>query len=536
MKMKTSASVACILLIVFTAFYPCLRNGFCNVDDDCYVYRNPLITNFSWNGIARIFVSAGYTVLYTPLVFLSYAIEYHYFELNPFPYHLTNLILHMCNCVLAFWFVFALARSIPLAFATALLFGIHPLRVESVAWITERKDVLYAFFFLGALVCYLRRRSRRTRGSYCLLVLFFILAILSKPVALVLPFALLLCDYYLEGAVRRADLLEKIPLFAIAALALCLGILSVRQHLGAEAELTALDYFCIGCYAALFYLFKSLIPAGLSCLYPYPLKMQGHLQAVFLLSPLVVAALALLTAWSGRRTRKVIFGGLFFLITVSPALRMFPPGLIIVADRYTYLPSLGLAFIAAALITCGSGRGRGAAALAAVVLVAVIGALSFLTWNRCSIWKDNLALWDDAVNKCPHGYIPIAYFNRGIASTDRGAYDRAVSDFSRSLALYYGKRGISGDPAARCRAMLAEGSGYPAVYACIAGRFEEIRKRTEALGCIYVAWRAWGPSDDTRRTLIRELDAWRARETQFDRPRDERAGRTSGSPPMREKP
>jgi len=535
MEIKIFASVACILLIGFLAFSPCLRSGFCNVDDDCYVYRNPLITDLSWNGISRIFASTDYTVLYTPLVFLSYAIEYHYFNLNPFPYHLTNLILHMCNCALAFWFVYALVGSIPCAFAASLLFGIHPLRVESVAWITERKDVLYAFFFLAALVCYLRYRARRTRGRYCLLMLFFILAILSKPVALILPFALLLCDYYIEGTIHRADILEKIPFFVLAALALCLSILNGRQHLGAEAELTALDYFCIGCYAALFYLFTSLIPAGLSCLYPYPLKTQGHLPEIFLLSPLVVAALALLAAWSGRHTRKVIFGGLFFLITVSPALRMFPPGLIIVADRYTYLPSLGLAFIAAALITWWSGRGRWPAALAAAILVASIGALSFLTWNRCGVWENNLALWDDAVNKCPDGYIPIAYFNRGIVYTDRGAYDKAVSDFSRSLALYCGKRGISADPAARCRAILAEGSGYPAVYACIAGRFDEIGTRTEALGCIYVAWRAWGPSDDTRRILIRELDAWRAREAQLDRPREERVRRNTEFPPLREK-
>ncbi|MEJ2745724.1 MAG: hypothetical protein P8123_08595, partial [bacterium] len=223
-KTVTKLFVAAILIVTFISFYPCLLGGFVNFDDDRYVYRNPMIKELSWQGIGTIFTSTDYAVVYCPLVFLSYAIEYHFFGLRPYGYHVTNLILHLCNCLLVFWFISLLCRDRPTAFITALLFGVHPLRAESVAWITERKDLLYAFFFLWALICYCDRRARGSRIGYAGVVLFFLLSLLSKPTALVLPLVLLLCDYFQGKKIDRRNLSSKLPLFAIAAAFLILGL------------------------------------------------------------------------------------------------------------------------------------------------------------------------------------------------------------------------------------------------------------------------------------------------------------------------
>ncbi len=134
---------------------------------------------------------------YHPLVIISYAWEYFFFKLNPAPYHIINLVIHLLNCILVFYFILRLSNSIPVAFITGLLFGIHPLHVESVAWISERKDVLYAFFYLISLICYLSYLERRPAYKYYFFsFFFFFLSILSKPMAITLPLILFLLDYF----------------------------------------------------------------------------------------------------------------------------------------------------------------------------------------------------------------------------------------------------------------------------------------------------------------------------------------------------
>lgn len=154
-KFKVIICLTIVSIITFFAFLPAVSNGFVNFDDDIVVTRNYLIRDFSWSGIKQIFDFNNYKILYTPLVFLSYLIENHFFGLSPFVFHLDNLLLHIFNCLLVFWLIFTLNKNIFTAFLTAIFFGVHPLRVESVTWITERKDVLCAFFFLGALISYI---------------------------------------------------------------------------------------------------------------------------------------------------------------------------------------------------------------------------------------------------------------------------------------------------------------------------------------------------------------------------------------------
>lgn len=470
---------------VLLTFLPCLRCGFVNYDDDRYVYRNPLIRDFSRDGIARIFATTDFTVLYTPLVFLSYAVEYRFFGLDPFPYHLTNLILHLCNCLLVFYFILGLTRRASAAFITAILFGLHPLRVESVAWITERKDVLYALFLLASLNCYIAYARRGGPLRYLAAGGMFILALLAKPVSIVLPAIFLLCDYFLEGKIPRRRLAEKLPLFAVSAAWLVFGIVTAKGYVRGEPDFTGLDYFLIACYALLFYIYKSILPIGLSCMYPHPLKIGGVLPPIFLASPLILLALAALVVRSACRTRDVVFGSAFFFITAAPALRLFPPGLIIVADRYTYVPAIGLSFIAAQAVLWLSGREWRHAV--AVAVAAMAASLSFLSRERCKVWRDSVTLWEDAVAKYRDSYIPVAYFNRGIVNFDIGRHEGAYADLGNALGLYYRRLGISGDGSADCGRMAAGGAGRAEVYRCFASKFAEIGKTQEAIACLNIA-------------------------------------------------
>jgi len=492
-KRATLIALFIILVITFISFYPCLHGGFVNFDDDRYVYRNPMIKDVSWRGIATLFSSIDYAAIYCPLVFLSYAIEYHFFDLNAYAYHITNLILHLCNCLLVFWFIFSLSRNRFTALMVALLFGVHPLRVESVAWITERKDVLYAFFFLAALICYCYYLARASAIRYLGLVLFFLLSLLSKPAALVLPLVLLLCDYLRGERIDRKNLLTKLPLFIIAVAFLTLGLFTAKDYARKGPAFTVCGQLFIPPYALLFYLYKSIVPVRLSCLYPFPVTHGGLLPATFLVSPLILILLSALIVFSARYTRKIVFGSFFFLITALPALQFFPTGTAIVADRFTYIPSIGLSFLLAELIAWLYRRETTRVAqLAPAALAVLIVALSVLTWSRCRVWNSNIALWDDAVRKYPDGYIPLAYFNRGIVYTDLGVHDKAVSDFTRVLTLYYRERGMERDHTETCRALIATGGGPAEAYNFLASRYAEIGKTQEAIGCLNVSKRLRG--------------------------------------------
>ena len=200
-KEKLLISICLILVITYIAFYPSLENDFVNWDDGAMVKENKKIQTLSLQN----FASFHKTSLYHPLVDLSYAIEYHFFKLTPLAYHTTNLILHMLNCLLVFWVIYLLSDKIFVSLSVALFFGIHPLHVESVAWITERKDVLYALFFLGGLISYIYYLKKGDKKDYYISLSLFILSLLSKSMAITFPLVLVLCDYILNKKFEKED-------------------------------------------------------------------------------------------------------------------------------------------------------------------------------------------------------------------------------------------------------------------------------------------------------------------------------------------
>ena len=428
-----------MLLVTFVALSPSLKNGFTNWDDDHYVTSNPFIQELSWQGIENIFT----TIVvgnYHPLTVLSYAIEYHFFQLNPSVYHTTNLVFHLANCLLLFWLMILLSKNITVSFIVGLLFGIHPLHVESVAWISERKDVLFSFFFLSAIISYLYYIFKNNnRWYYGWSIILFILSCLSKGMAVVFPCILMIVDYLTGRGISRNTLKEKIPYVLTS---LVFGVLAViAQHaagaIRGQAMVPMLERPLIACYGLLFYLYKLFVPINLSCLYPYPAKPGGTLPAIVLTAPLIVGVMGWLL-YSVKKFRvHIVFGSMFYIVCLLPVLQLVPVGYAVVADRYFYLSSIGIFYILATGFTSFYERLATQQNVVRILLLSaslcIVFTLSYLTWRRSEIWNDSITLLQDAVAQYPA--VPSLYNNIGMAYGERENVAKALENYRKAIEL-----------------------------------------------------------------------------------------------------
>jgi len=427
----------CILAgITFFTFWPTLRNGFTNWDDEGYVVDNPDIKGCTFHNVVKVF-SSTYVGNYQPLTMLSYMAEYRFFQLNPLVYHCTNLLLHIINCLLVFALFYGLSGKQLTSLLVALLFAVHPMRVESVAWIAERKDVLSAFFYFLSLLSYLRYVKKVDRQFYGFSLFSLVLSLLSKPVAVSQPFILVLIDYLINRKVDKRNLIEKIPFFAVAAVFAGITLLTQKSQ-GAVLEYSSLSTItrvCAPFYGMVFYLIKSIIPTHLSALYPFPARLDGSMNPMLIASFFLVIGVAA-AIYRNRRLRKLVFGSLFFLITLLPMLQIIRVGDAIVAERYTYIPMLGAYYFFIELygylmwgkFLCNKDIKR---LLSAGVVMGLI-IFSCMTREHCGVWNNSLSLWNDVIGKFP---CAVAYTHRGLAYSAAGEYDRAVQDYTRAIML-----------------------------------------------------------------------------------------------------
>ncbi len=426
---------ACLLIavIVAAAFYPSLFNGFTNFDDNAYLTANPLVRSLAPENIRRIFTTTRPHTVFSPLVTLSFALEYQAWGLRPAGFHAVNLLLHVLNAILVFFLIRGISRSRGAAFFTGLLFAIHPLRVESVAWITERKDLLFAFFLLLALLFYVRYLKKGAGRDYLATLLMFALAVLAKMSALVLPAALLLMDWKFEARISRRRWLEKIP-FAVILIVYgisswsSLQAFSMHDPGGPPSVMLGNSIRLIP-----FYLQKTFWPSRLSA--HYPTDMRFFMPPLWLsLLPAFVVIGGSFMALKGSR-RECLWGWGFFLLTLLPAFgviwHFFPA-----ANRYSYLPAVGLSYITVLVILAirkAFLRWRAAGIICLFLAFSCLALLGTITFRRCQTWKDSLTLWNDVIGKYP--MIPLAYNNRALALRDAGLLDEAVADYTRAIEL-----------------------------------------------------------------------------------------------------
>ncbi len=448
---------AFVAAIAFIVYLPALGNGFVNWDDPVYVTENLMIRSFDFTLVKAAFT----TVLssnWHPLTIISHALDYALFGPNPAGHHLTSIIIHSLNAALVFILAMLLSstlrpneedkrRAVAAAVVTALFFAIHPLRVESVAWVSERKDLLYSFFYLTSVITYIRYATSRKAYFYALSLTLFALSLLSKPMAVTLPVVLLILDYYplKKRVFSIKTLAEKTPYF-ILSFGASLGALLSQSSGGAISSFEVFStskrlvlHLFNALYGYAFYIVKTLWPVRLAPLYPYTANPE-ILSFKYIGAAVLVIAITIVTIYYRKRTRLYIALWAYFIISLLPVIGIVQIGAQAAADRYTYLPSLALALPLGLIAgwAFASKRGKGGRVAAATVTAVILVILALLSINQTAVWKDSLTLWNHELALYPNT-VAGPYNNRGYAYRTLGKYDESIKDFTRALEIdpYY---------------------------------------------------------------------------------------------------
>ncbi|NTW31758.1 MAG: tetratricopeptide repeat protein [Bacteroidetes bacterium] len=449
-----------IAVLVFTAllYAKALTNGFATWDDDCYILQNPYIRDFSLNGIKSIFTTF-YNANYHPLTTLIYLFEYNYFGLNPFPFHLLSVLLHLLNTWLVFKFVEQLSGKKITSLVVSLLFAIHPMHVESVAWVSEQKDVLYSLFYLLSLLLYLRylklcfsanntiipdvNKSKRTK-YYIGTLLFFTFSLLSKSTAITLPVLLIALDIYKGRKINAKSLIEKIPFIILSVFFGILAILSQQSVINDFFfSFSYIQKVFLFTYTIAFYIVKLIAPFNLSAMHYYPdihggifpWQYYASLPLILFIALLLIRRISKVFKKSGIK-KEIIFGILFFLITISVTLQIVNVGFALTAERYTYIPYIGLFYIAGQWISGILEKHKKikySKVRNTVIAVFSVFAIMFTcqTWYRIGVWKDGEILFTDVIKNNPDMYH--CYWIRGNIKYGKADYQGALEDYNSAL-------------------------------------------------------------------------------------------------------
>lgn len=423
-----------IVIISGICFSPALKHELTNWDDPVYVTENPLIRSLDADSVKTLFnPSASVSLNYHPVTMLTLAMNYSSSGLDAKGYILTNIVIHILGSLLVFIFIRMLTRGrVWIAGIVALLFAVHPMHVESVVWVSERKDVLYVFFFMAGLISYLKYLDTKKLLYIVAALLLFVLSCLSKAMAVVFPLILLLLDYYLARKITLKAILEKAPFFIIS---LLIGIHAAKIQ--ATGAISGLDTFSLwerivfASYGFVNYIAKLFAPVNLSAFYPYEYnKETGELLGYYNIMPLlalVVPALLIICYKKNRELFKVVLFGIgFYFIAVALVLQFISVGNAVMADRYTYLSYIGLFFILGWLADKHLIEKR--KTVPAIVLVAASTIiLAALCRERVKVWESSGTLWTDVIEKYPH-QAPVAYKNRSLWYLDQQQVDKAYND------------------------------------------------------------------------------------------------------------
>lgn len=433
-----AALVAGFFALALCVYGGSLHNGFVRWDDSTLIYQNPAVMETSPASITRAFTTYD-PELYIPLTLISYQADYLLGGGAPFMFHFQSLLWHVLNALLVCWITFLLFKNRLVAVAIGLLFLLHPLHTEAVAWASGRKDVLSTFFFLSSLTSYLYYREGNHTRLYWLSIGLFALGLLSKVMVLTLPVVLLIILFREKGNIKKRDLLEMVPYAALSAL-FCIIALFGKTEVNAAS--TLMEKILMAAKSSLFYIQKLIWPLDLSVVYPYPsavsLAEPGILMPAVIIVLLLAAAVATL-----KYTREVAAWFGFYLITLAPTFINIAKGegdVYSASDRYAYIPSIGLLFLLAAFLVDVLSREGGMrkerarnqtfSGIAAVVLVLC----AILTARQSMVWKNTLTLFEHAIAHAPAPSY-VAHNNLGNAYGQQKEYERAIEQFNTSLSL-----------------------------------------------------------------------------------------------------
>lgn len=462
---KQWIALSVLALVVFIVFFPSLKCEFTNWDDGTYVTENPLIWKLDAEHVKNIFINppekrtegifswlTPVSLNYHPLTILSLAFDYKFGKLDPYMYHLVNVLIHILNALLLFIFIrkFVEAynrrtsvdafRPTPfmVALITASLWAIHPMRVESVTWVAERKDVLYFFFFFLSAIFYLRHKEEQKTKWMALCFCMFVCSCLSKGMGVVLPAVLVLIDWFYGEPRSVKEIFRSIVskwYFFLTSFAFGVIAFEIQSHgaIAAMGTFTLFQRLTFGCYGFIMYIWKLFVPVNLSAFYPYPFTdAQGNIPGIYYAAPFIVLLIALAGVFVLKRKpllgKILVFGLAFYFITVALVLQFISVGSVIIADRYTYLSYVGLLFSIGYFYEYVKKSFQPVfSSFYAIVLISSSLYFAYLTHERTKVWTNAETLWTDAMNQFP--FIEMAYENRGIYYKDHNQLDKMLKDY-----------------------------------------------------------------------------------------------------------
>ena len=449
--LKKRILIVCIVLTVFTlaVYWQVNQFDFINLDDDVYVTANSHIKlGISPDGLRWAFTTT-YAEFWQPLMWLSLMLDYQVFGLNAGGYHMTNLLLHIMSSLLLFWLFVRMTGTIWRSAFIAGLFALHPLHVESVAWITERKDVLSAFFGMLTLCLYVYYTEKPSARRYFLVLLCFICALMSKPMVITLPAVMILLDYW---PLKRFEshktnfvlfqLKEKLPFFVLS---LVFSVMTLSLHSN-----TPIEHFPLGARLAnalvslVTYLEKTFWPHDMAIFYPFPVQIPAWQVIGASLLILLISAAVVLTV---KRLPYLFVGWMWFVITIAPVIGIIQDSGQAMADRYHYIPSIGIGIMMAwgiPLLFPNDNRRNYILSASAIVFLII---MSFSAWQQCGYWKNSIELFKHTLRATKNNFVA----HNGLASAlvVQGRSTEAIYHCNEAIRLYpryvdaYNNRGIA---------------------------------------------------------------------------------------------
>lgn len=447
-KLTKSRYFGLILILIsvvwtFLLYFQIVSFDFVNWDDNAYVFQNNDITELSPASISKFF-SSFYLGMYQPIIMLSFALEFSLAGLNPAIYHSTNLAFHLLNVALVFIFIKKLSGSNLSAFIVSLFFGIHPIHVESVAWISERKDVIYTFFYLLGLISYIHYLKVNKSRFWMLSIGFFILSLLSKSAAVTFPLVLVLLHFYYQRDTfnLKRTVLKVWPFFVLSLIFGLLSFVSQKTFNSADVSNVSFNFInrivLVG-FSYFTYIFHLVAPSVFSAVHPLP-NQSGYFVPVLFYLYFALALIVLYLAYyfykHGSKNRffyDILFGFLFFTVTIFLILYN-PATKAVYADRYTYLPYIGLLFAVLAMFQYFFEKSFSSKFYVKIISVTVFLILSLMysvnTFSFIGNWKNSLSLWNKSIENEPSA---ISYFCRAKAKSEQLDINGALQDYQNAI-------------------------------------------------------------------------------------------------------
>jgi protein O-mannosyl-transferase len=436
-----------IVLAVATlaVFWQVTQYDFVNFDDHVYVTQNSHIQSGITPEGFRWAFSTKYTGLWNPLTWLSFMFDYQVHGLNAGGYHLTNLILHIMSALLLFWFFNRMTGAIWRNAFVAAVFALHPLHVESVAWIAERKDVLSAFFWMLTLCLYVYYTEKPVIRRYLPVLFSFVCALMSKPMVVTLPVIMILLDYWPLGRfeLKKGNLIlwqlkEKIPFFILSA---ALVIITLYPSSYSVKHFPLSSRLANAPVAFVTYLEKTFWPHDMAVVYPFPVQIPV-LHVLF--ASLLILVITMFVIVMIKRMPYLFVGWLWYAITILPVIGIIQIGCYAMADRYYYLPSIGVAVMLAWEIPSLIKKEDRRKKILFSAGIAFLAIMAFLTWKQCAYWKNSIELFNHTLQVAKNNYP--AYINLACALAEKGKtgeamdyYNKAIYMSTKYAELYYSR-------------------------------------------------------------------------------------------------